>query len=399
MATMTIQLPTLHPTQREVARSPARYRVLACGRRWGKTRLVAALAVAAAARGGRAWYVAPTYPMATVAWRQIRDLARQIPIATVRESDRIVTIGRGEVRVRSADDPDSLRGESLDLVVLDECALLREDTWSAVLRPALADRRGRALFVSTPRGHNWFWHLYQQAHDGGDWQAWRYPTSANPYIAPAEIEAARREMPELLYRQEFEAEFIADAGGVFRRVVDAATARAQERAVSGHEYVFGVDWGKHADFTVIAVIDATDRALVALDRFSGVDYTLQIGRLRALAERFRPRVIVAERNAMGEPLIEHLQRDGLPVQPFTTTTASKTNVIEALALAFERGDLAIIADQTLITELHGYEMQRLPSGMLRYSASAGMHDDCVMALALAWSAVDAGGPLVLWEGT
>lgn len=393
---LTIQLPPLHPTQREVARSPARYRVLACGRRWGKTRLVSVIAVAEAIQGKRAWYVAPSYIMASVAWRQMRSLARQVPVAVVHESARTVTIGRGEVRVRSADSPDSLRGEGLDLAILDECALIREDTWTAVLRPALADRRGRAVFVSTPRGQNWFWRLYQTAQDGGDWQAWRYPTSANPYISPDEIRAARQEMPERLYRQEIEAEFIDDAGGVFRRVVDAATAQAQEAAIRGHRYLIGVDWGKHVDYTAIAVVDATDRALVALDRFSGLDYTLQIQRLRALCERFAPMILIAERNAMGEPLIEALQRDGLPVQPFTTTAASKANAIEALALALERGDLTIIPDPTLITELQAYEMQRLPSGALRYGAPAGMHDDCVMALAIAWSAVTDSGPLLLW---
>jgi len=389
----------LHPGQQAVAHDPARFKVLACGRRWGKTRLGTVLCLATALRGGRAWWVAPSYKMAQVGWRGLAQLAGQIPGAVVRESERYVAIARGEVRVRSADDPDSLRGEGLTLAILDECALIREYAWTAAIRPALADKRGRAIFVSTPRGHNWFWRLYQQAQESSDWQAWRYPTSANPYIPADEIEAARREMPERLYRQEIEAEFIADAGGVFRRVVEAATARAQTCAMEGHEYAFGVDWGKHADFTAIAVSGATERALVAQDRFGGIDYTLQVGRLRALCERFRPRTIVAERNAMGEPLVEQLQRDGLPVQPFTTTAISKAQVVESLALAFERGELAIIPDQTLITELQAYETQRLPSGALRYSAPAGLHDDCVMALALAWSAVESGGPLLLWGDT
>jgi hypothetical protein len=122
-----------------------------------------------------------------------------------------------------------------------------------------------------------------------------------------------------------------------------------------------------------------------LERFNQIDYAVQVGRLRALCERFRPAVVVAERNSIGEPLIEQLQREGMPVQPFQTTNASKTVAIEALALAFERGEIAILADPVLVGELQAYEMERLPSGLVRYSAPAGMHDDTVMALALAWS--------------
>jgi hypothetical protein len=153
--------------------------------------------------------------------------------------------------------------------------------------------------------------------------------------------------------------------------------------------VVGVDWGKLADFTVFAVVDATTRELVALDRSNKVDYAVQLGRLNALCERFKPDRLIAEQNSMGEPLIEQLQRSGLPVWPFQTTNASKASVIDALALAFERGDLRIPDEAVLINELLVYQADRLPSGLLRYGAPPGMHDDCVIALALAWSGASA----------
>jgi hypothetical protein len=123
---------------------------------------------------------------------------------------------------------------------------------------------------------------------------------------------------------------------------------------------------------------------VALDRFNQIDYSLQLSRLTALYERFRPRAIVAEANSMGQPLVEQLQAAGLPVVPFTTTAASKQIAVDALALAFERGSIRIIPDATLISELQAYEAERLPSGMLRYGAPSGIHDDTVMAVMLAW---------------
>ncbi len=383
----------------EVVRSEARFKVLACGRRWGKTRLATALCIAEALRGGRAWWVAPTYKVALVGWRMLKEMASGVPVAEIREGNMTISFpGGGTITAKSADRPDGLRGEGLDFVSLDECAFMREDAWYNALRPALADRLGRAVFISTPAGRNWFWRVWQDAQEADGWQAWQHPTSDNPFIPASEIEDARQHLPDRVFRQEFLAEFIDDAGGVFRGVSAAAVAVEQERAVEGHQYAIGVDWGKYNDFTVFAVLDVTGGALVALERFNMIDYSLQRQRLEAVCERFLPFVIVAERNAMGDPVVEELQRSGLPVQPFTTTNASKKQAVEALALAIESGALKLLPDRTLLAELAAFEAVRLPSGMLRYAAPAGYHDDCVIALALAWQAVAGGdaGPLLLW---
>jgi len=327
--------------------------------------------------------------MAAVGWRGIYQLAQQIPGAEIKRGDSIVNFpGGGSVQVRSADDPQSLRGEGLNFVVLDECAFMREAAWTEALRPALSDRQGGAMFISTPKGRNWFWRLYQRGQDAqeSEWASWQRPTIENPYIVASEIEQARRDLPERIYQQEHLAMFLDDAGGVFRRVMEAATA-TEQAPQPGHEYVFGVDWGKQNDFTVIQVFDITERRQVYMDRFNQIDYRVQRQRLGVLYERYQPRVVVAETNSMGEPIIEQLWADGLPVQGFTTTNATKAQIIDALALAFERGEITILNDPTLVGELQAYEMQRLPSGMARYSAPEGMHDDTVMALALAWHAV------------
>jgi phage FluMu gp28-like protein len=385
-----VVLPKLHDSQQKVWDERVRFRVLACGRRWGKTRLGSLMCVATALHGGRAWWVAPSYPVASVGWRGIKHLAVQLPGAEIRQGDRLINLpSGGSVQVRSADNPDSLRGEGLDLVVLDECAFIKEAAWSEALRPSLAERQGKALFISTPKGRNWFWRLWQvgNSEDDSDWQAWRFPSSDNPFIPAGEIEAAGRNLPDRIFRQEFLAEFIDDAGGVFRGVMDAATADHQDQSTPEHEYIFGIDWGKHADYTVIAVLDATTNECVHLDRFSQIDYQTQLGRLEGLYIRFEPGTIIAERNSMGEPLIEQLIRQGYPVQPFTTTNASKAEAVDALALAFERREIKIINEPALISELQAFESTRLPSGMLRYAAPEGMHDDTVVALMLAWHGV------------
>ena len=391
MNSQTVVLPRLHKAQDDVRTYESRYKVLACGRRWGKTRLGSLLCMAVALRRGRAWWVAPSYKMARPGWRGIRTLAAQIPGSEIKLGDRLVILPNGgTVQVRSADDPQSLRGEGLDFAVLDECAFMRESAWTESLRPALSDRQGGAMFISTPKGRNWFWRLWQRGQDAADldWQSWQRPTAENPFIVPAEIEAARRDLPERIFQQEYLAMFLEDAGGVFRRVMAAATLTQQEAPTEDHQYVFGVDWGKSADFTAIAVWDVADKHLVYLDRFNQIGYGFQTKRLKMIYNRWQPTVMLCEANSMGQPLIDQLRDEGYRVRGFTTTAVTKTQIIESLSLAFERGDIEIINDPVLVGELQAYEMTRLPSGNFRYSAPEGMHDDTVMAAAIGYHGIN-----------
>lgn len=267
------------------------------------------------------------------------------------------------------------------------------DAWQYAIRPTLADFTGDAWFLSTPKGRNGFWQLWQRGRDSTsqEWRSWQMPSGVNPRLAQSEIEEMRTTMPERVFRQEILAEFLEDGGGVFRGVRRAATAVPHAGRLGGRTYVFGLDFARDNDFTVVTVLDATTMSMAAMDRFNQVDYHVQVGRVQALAERFSPAAIVAEANSVGAPVIEQMRRLGLPVVPFTTTNASKQISIDALALAFERGQLRILPDEVLIGELEAYTMERLPSGMLRYSAPDGGHDDCVISLALAFSGASRTG--------
>ncbi len=355
--------------------------------------MASALAIEVASKGGRAWWVAPSYPIASVGWREVRSLAIQIPGTQISESDKRATLlGGGWIQVRSADNPDSLRGEGLDFVVIDEAAFVAEEAWSEALRPALADRQGRALFISTPKGRNWFWRAYERGRDGQDasWRSWTAPTSANPFIAPQELLDAKAGLPERVFRQEFLAEFLEDGGSVFRAIRAAVSATKLDAGEPGRRYIGGLDLAKSKDFSVLTILDDEAGAVVFVDRFNSIDYTIQKQRIVAACGRFRLERLVVERNSIGEPIIEDLQRSGLPVHPFTTTNATKSQAIDALALAFERGDIRIPNHPILIAELESFEMSRLPGGTFRYSAPSGMHDDCVMSLAFAWHAHTSG---------
>jgi hypothetical protein len=390
----SLRMPPLHWGQNEVVQDPHRFKVLACGRRWGKTRMCSAIAVYTAMQNKKVWWVAPSYGVASIGWRDCLDLLRQIPGIIPHPAERRLEMpGGGSLSVRSAAGQTGLRGEGLDLLIIDECAFVPEKAWTEALRPALADRQGSALLISTPKGRNWFWKVWLRGSESEkEWKSWQMPTIANPIIKQEEIDEAQRTLPELAFRQEFLAQFLEDAGIVFRKVMQATTAIEVPGPVEKHDYVMGVDWGKHEDFTVLTVLDATTRQMVDFQRFNQIDYVLQKGRLLALQEKWKCGIVRAERNSIGEPLIEELEREHIPVWPFTTTGRSKQSAIDALALAFEKEQLAILPEPVLVNELQAYEMKKTPTGMLRYTAPEGYHDDCVMSLALAWDAVLSGAP-------
>ena len=299
-----------------------------------------------------------------------------------------------------------------------EAAFMEPRAWSEVIRPMLLESQGGALFLSTPFGRNWFWRIFQQGRDPAltDWCSFHFSSWDKPIIPDSELEAVRQTTPERVWREEYLAEFLDDAGQVFRGIHDAATAPENATPQPGHRYIMGVDWGREGDFTVLAVIDANSGQMVALDRFNQIGWNHQQQRLNALANKWDVAVIWAEANSIGSPIIEQLQTEyGLPVRPFQTTYLEvelendpvvlpklisrpvpvnalvSWNSERRLALAIEQQEIALLPDEVLLNELRSYALERLPGGGFRYNAPPGMHDDTVIATAIAWYGVQNGG--------
>jgi hypothetical protein len=358
------------------------------------------IAVEAAVQRQNVIWAAPTYKQTGIGWHEANHAAGGVFEFRRGEMLAVSPTG-GSIRYITVDNPDNARGFTADGVIVDEAGYVKPAAWSNVLRPMLSDTNGWAFLFGTPCGHNWFWREWMQAKDDAESESWQTPTLGvrieddrlvraphpleNPDFSFTEAEHLFQTLSRRVFEQEFLAEFVDDAGGVFRRVLEAATARELRQGIDGRSYAIGVDWGKYNDFTAIVVIDVLSGEMVYMDRFNQIDYAVQLRRLKEIWQRFRRSVIVAEQNAMGDPLIEQLQRDELPVRPFVTTQASKGAVIEELSLAFERSTVKILPDPILIGELQAFEMERLPTGRMRYGAPEGMHDDCVMALAMAWT--------------
>jgi len=389
---MEIRLKDLHPGQAEIVRNGARFKVLACGRRYGKTTIAEDIICRRVLMGKSAAYFAPTYRMAADVWREVKGVLYPL-IKEAREHEwrlELHTGGVFECWSLANQAAETVRGRKYHYVVMDEAALFDSlDVWQAAIRPLLTDYSGGALFCSTPRGRNWFWQLYQQgmSEDYPEWQAWRFPTAANPHMRMEELEAARRELPERVYQQEYEAVFHDDGGAVFRNVEGICVGsphpsplRKEGESSAEERCYFGVDWGKDRDYTCVSVMTKGGRQ-IHLERFNQIGWTVQRGRLMALYERFKPAVIVAEENSIGSVNIEALRQENLPVRGFTTTFKSKGPLIEELALAMERNEVTLLNHPTLKHELMTYEMKATTYGW-QYSAPPGGHDDTVVATAL-----------------
>jgi phage FluMu gp28-like protein len=388
--TREIELPYPHEYQRDVLLSDARFRVVVCGRRWGKTTTAMIAAVEAVVAGELVWWVLPTYPMASEVWRDLKATLETVTTYKSETERRIEVVGGGAVVIKSGDKPDSLRGVGLDMVIVDEAAMISDEAWFAALRPTLSSTQGNALLISTPKGRNWFYRLYQRGLDPleDDWQSWNLPTSTSPTVPLSEIEDAQRELPMNIFNQEYQAEFIEDAGVVFRNIRACISPYPHSSPIGKHRFVMGVDWALVTDFTVLVVIDTDTKQVADIDRFNQIDWPFQRERLITMAKKWRVQNILAEYNSIGGPNISELNRINLPVKAFDTNNKSKTEVIQALAVAFEQGEIGIPDNPVLIGELEAFEAERLPSGKWRYAAPSGMHDDTVIALALAWEAAN-----------
>lgn len=380
----------LHPGQSQARDEARRFNVLDCGRRFGKTIFGIDLLIDPLLGGYPVGWFTPSYKYMLEVWRTAGRVLKPRIVRSNAQERRMVLDTGGVLECWTLDGPDGAdagRSRHYARAIIDEAAKVPnlERAWTEGIRATLTDLKGDAWFLSTPKGRNFFWRIYERGKDPEQpqWMSWQMPTSVNPYIDDAEIEAAKGELPDSVFRQEYLAEFLEDGGGVFRRVRANATAKRQERPQDGHEYVMGVDWGRHHDFTVLTVFDVTTNAVAQIDRYTGIDYGMQLDRLRALAKRFGVSHIQAEYNSMGGPLVEQLMSDGLPIEAFQTTNDSKTGIIRELERAFENDEIKIIADDVLISELEAYEQDRLPSGRWKFSAPEGMHDDTVISLALA----------------
>lgn len=219
MADLNFQL---LPWQKTVFEDKTRFKVVAAGRRCGKSRLAATTLLIEGLRcpsGSAVLYVAPTNGQARqIIWNVLLDLGREVIAGSHVNNQDITLINGATIYVRGADRPDTLRGVSLTYAVLDEVADIKTEAWEQVIRASLSDKKGRGLFIGTPKGRNWFYDIFRlgQSGDDEDWKSWHFTTKDNPLIDPKEIESAKKTLSTFAFKQEYMASFDNAGSDVFK---------------------------------------------------------------------------------------------------------------------------------------------------------------------------------------
>ena len=368
---MRIELPEPHINQQKILDSNARFRVIMAGRRFGKSELSQIEIIINALQGKKVAYLTPTYQLARVFFDQ---LIKVVPFDSNKSELSIKFPNDGSVSFFTGERLDNLRGRKFHLVVIDEASFIPnlEDGWLNSIRPTLTDYKGKALFISTPRGKNYFYSLYLKNGEP-DWEAFKFTTYDNPHIDKTEIDDARLQLPEVVFEQEYMANPSENASNPF-----GSTYIRQCTFEVSHEppIAFGIDLAKSVDFTCIIGLDRNG-SVCHFERFQK-DWRQTKQVINNL-----PRVpILMDSTGVGDPIFEDLQRDGLNVQGYKFTSTSKQQLMEGLASAIQQRKITF--PQGHITEeLEVFEYQYTAFGV-KYSAPQGFHDDCVMALGLAW---------------
>jgi len=373
-----------HRAQLQIISEAKRFNVLDCGRRFGKSKLAANILSENALEGNPGAYFAPTYKLLEGTFKDILT-ALQSLISRKHDNQRIELITGGSIEFWSLENPLAGRSRKYKVAIIDEAAFNRNlwQSWTEAIRPTLTDLKGSAWFMSTPKGKNDFYKLWMRGQTNEpDWMSWQMPTITNPFIDPSEIEAARRDLPDLAFKQEYLAEFNDNVANPFGLdYIRICTGRiSNEPAVC-----FGIDLAKSFDWTVI----------IGLDKFGNVCHFDRFQRpwneTKEIIRRLPRGAIKIDSTGVGDPITEDIQRDRGDVHSFKYTSTSKQQLMEGLAAAIHQRKV-IFPEGVIKAELESFEYQMTGTGV-KYTAPPGLHDDCVNALALAWAMYvqDSGG--------
>lgn len=373
--------------QAEIHNDKHRYKIICWHRQAGKSTLaINEIIKRAFSIKGTYFYIAPTYRQAKmIAWDMIQNYLPAKLIAKKNENElSILLINGSKISLKGADSPDSLRGVSLNGVIMDEYATMNTNVWNEIIQPTLTRTDGWAIFIGTPRGKGHFYEMFKMGTraEPNNWRSWQLSAHKSGILPQEELDEIKRNLPERLYQQEYMAEFQDDGGVVFNGVKFCVKGHLSYPDPS-HEYVMGVDLGKADDFTVMTVIDKNMSHVVAFERINQRDWNLIKAKIEACARRYNTCLTRIDASGMESPIIEDLRRQGIEVDGFVYTASSKKQLIENLILLVDQQKISFPPIQELVDEMELFSFDISASGNIKYGAPHGFHDDCVNSLALA----------------
>ncbi len=384
---------TPYPKQREIINGilngPQKFHVVSVGRQAGKSLLGINLALYWAINNGpcKILWCSPVYSQANKVLKEMIDAIEDSGLVKKANlSDNSITLKNGsEIIFRSAERYENIRGLTMDYGILDEAAFIKNEAWSTAIRPVFAVKGKKVLFISTPKGKNFFYDLFQlgQSPDHQDrYRSYTGSSADSPYMDPIEIADAQKTLPPNIFAQEYLAKFLDDGGEVFSRVSEA-TFQTWPKA-EGKIYC-GIDLGRASDYTVATFIDQSGN-IVQIYRNRQAEWSIMVRELLVLIRKHNATVMV-EVNSIGDVIVELLKKEWANTHPFVTTGSSKPEIIEGLILDFNEGKIKIPSKElfpALVHELEIFSYTYNPkTRSVKYGAPAPHHDDCVLSLAIA----------------
>jgi phage terminase large subunit-like protein len=354
----------LLPWQQEVWNDPTRFKVIAAGRRTGKSRLAAWYLIVEALQSekGHVWYVAPTQQQARdIMWQQLLELAHPVITGSHVNNMQVKLVNGSTISLKGADRPETMRGVALKFLVLDEYADIKPQVFEQILRPALADLKGKTVFIGTPKGRNHFYDIYKQGqNEGKDWKSWHFTSLDNPLLDPEEIEVAKGSMSSFSFRQEFMASFEAPQSEIFKE--EWIQICEEEEEPKTGEYFIAVDLAgfedvaknssskkKHLDQTAIAIVKITeDGWWVDKIDYGRWDIKETSERILRHAKKYSVSIVGVERGALKNAVLPYMQELMLKLQVYprivdlTHGNRKKTDrIVWSLQGRFEHGQIKL----------------------------------------------------------
>ena len=383
----------LLPWQQEVYADPHRFKVIAAGRRCGKSRLAATTLIIEALRcplGSAVLYVSPTMGQSRqILWDLLLELGRDVITSSHVNNLDITMINGARIYVRGADRPDTLRGVSLTYAVLDEVADIKPEAWEQVIRASLSDRKGRAMFIGTPKGRNWFYDLWKLGQDevDKDWKSWHFTTKDNPLIDPSEIESAKKTLSSFAFKQEYLASFNNAGSDIFREEWLKYGPEPKDGSwyvtvdLAGFEEVAkqAAHAKKRLDESAIAIVKVGDDGVWWVKKIDHGRWDIKetAGKLLAVIRDYRPTSIGIEKGALKNavlPYLSDMMRSNnvySHIVDLTHGNRKKTDrIIWGLQGRFEHGRIVLNEDE---------DFEQFTDQLLMFPAQ-GVHDDLPDAL-------------------
>lgn len=418
---------TPHPGQQLVHNSPARFKVISAGSRWGKDRcsvmeyvekfasMLSESRSADMVPAVHGWIIAPNFTLARQVWRELRAYFPRKWVVNTWETDRMMqTVNDGIIEVRSADDPEMLVGVGLDIVLITEAARISrlDEVWTNIENRLMSPGRGPggkgglALANSTPRGRNYFYDMYlfgqkDSPNYDPDWESFNFPSYDNPHLNLKDkeyLERIKKRYPERIYRQEILAEFIAEGNSVFPYADLCASYHGPTDPEPDRIYTIGYDPARSVDFSGVIIRDDLGQ-VVYIRQWTGKPWTAQITEIAHLSRYYNNALVVIDKTGLGETLPEALEKHGVIVEPIHFTNLLKESMINHLAMLIEQKIISYPPHDTLINELKDYQYTVTKTGAIRYSASSSRrHDDLVTGMMLAFKDFNSIVDEVPWVG-